>query len=103
MCDPRVAYNHTKKVLKLHLHPKYYSDRKSLNAVKSLRVPLYDIAILEIQPFTLSDELNILPGCLFESNDNSFGDRLLAAGRFWFATFSNSSVNCSRLTSYILH
>lgn len=54
---------------------------------------MFDIALLEVQPFTLSEELNILPGCLFDSKDYSYGDQLLAAGRFWFQHFFQPFLN----------
>lgn len=40
----------------------------------------FDIALLEIEPFELNDEINVLPGCLFESAAYSFGRKLLGAG-----------------------
>ena len=79
MCDFKAAHNYTKKVVKLHMHPRY-SPVTPVKYNSWLRENIYDIALLEVQPFTLSEQLNILPGCLFESNDYSFGDRLLAAG-----------------------
>ena len=83
ICSFREKSNFTKKVVKIHIHPQYvseYDDKKISGIARSVT----DLSLIEVEPFTLSEELNILPGCLFESNLRSFGDRLLAAGLFCF-------------------
>ena len=79
----------TKKVLKIHIHPKFEfpNPKKNLSSTFSVEEfsflsRSFDIALLEVESFDLSDELNILPGCLFESNAHSFEGKLLAAGLF---------------------
>lgn len=83
MCNFIGQRNHTKKVKKIHIHPKYDSsvNRRELNA-SNLWKASFDAAILEIEPFELNDEINVLPGCLYESKSYSFGNKLLGAGSF---------------------
>lgn len=81
MCDYTVNHTHTKKVVKTHMHPEYVPFSEFHQFVN-------DIALLEVQPFTLSEEINILPGCLFEWNDESFKGHLLAAGLFCILSYS---------------
>ena len=86
ICNFLVEKNFTKKVIKTHIHPKYEIPKPeqilsdTLEESSLLRTS-FDIALLEVEPFHLSDELNILPGCLFESDAHSF-EKLLAAGLF---------------------
>lgn len=96
LCDFLAADNYTKKVVRVHMHPNFpvnvfavKPEKPKMNKTKfdrskfwndTARTGMHDVALLEVEPFTLSEELNVLPGCLFESNDRSFGDRLLAAG-----------------------
>ena len=83
MCDFQANHTHTKKVVKMHMHPKYQFNLKNFDEFRSHN----DVALLEVQPFDLSEEINILPGCLFESDDNWFDDNLLVAGLFCTLSF----------------
>lgn len=83
LCDLKAKDNYTKGVKKIHLHPHFTSELSLENktALESWeRNAFPDIALLEVEPFDLSDEFNILPGCLFESDEFSFGSKLLGAG-----------------------
>lgn len=82
ICNLDAKNHHKRRVTKIHMHPDYIDlplkDETSVEFWEKNIFP--DIAILELEPFDLSDELNILPGCLFESESHSFGGNLLAAG-----------------------
>ena len=83
LCDLHAKNTFSKRVKKIHVHPKYETEipwEKTKDS--SLQNRKFDIAILEIEPFELSDEINVLPGCLYESKAHSFGNKLLAAGLF---------------------
>ena len=90
VCNPLTIKKYTKMVVKVHVHPKYDITARPVAEqtkepdpiVKSFVKSSFDIALVEIEPFELSSELNILPGCLLESNVYSFGSKLLAAGPF---------------------
>lgn len=84
MCDFRVQDNYTKKVKKVHTHPRYidkFSIRNETRAKDSEQNNNYDIALLEVEPFELSDEINVLPACPFGSDEQWFGE-LFFAGLF---------------------
>ena len=86
VCNFRVKNAFTKQVQKIHIHPKFQfkflTAGPSNTSEASLANDAFDIALVEIDPFDLSDESNILPGCLYESNAYDFGEQLLAAGLF---------------------
>ena len=84
MCYFDERSNYTRKIVMIHMHPQFRLDRYDDKKRSWIARAATDLSLIEVQPFTLSEELNILPGCLFESNLRSFGDRLLAAGLFWF-------------------
>ena len=96
--------NYTKKIIKIHMHPQFLPEMYDHKKRSDIVMARNDLSLIEVQPFTLSEELNILPGCLFESNLLSFGDRLLVAGLFWFKTlcFINwfTLLTSSRLPGY---
>ena len=85
LCNFDAKGNHLRKVKKIHMHPNYTAIpflSNTTNLELWQKKISNDIAILEVEPFDLSDELNILPGCLFESEAHSLGSNLLAAGLF---------------------
>lgn len=96
LCDLQAKDNYTKEVKKVHMHPHYTSAIENKTLLEKLERNMFvDVAILELMmPFDLSDEFNILPGCLFESDEYSFGSKLLGAGwlRVQFLT------SCKQLT-----
>ena len=83
MCNYLRNHTYTKKVKKVYVHPKFPGFLYSKMGTED---DSYDIALLEIQPFDLSEEINVLPGCLFEWNDLSFDGPLLIAG--WFSSLA---------------
>ena len=93
LCNFDAKSDHLRRVKKIHMHPNYTVDGSLSNTTNTTNLEyleywqkrIYtDLAILEVEPFDLSDELNILPGCLFESEAHSLGSNLLAAGLFTF-------------------
>ena len=95
VCNFFAPDDYTKKVMRIHFHPGVPNLRlmNAIEAAKAIanmtladimkyvaREAMHDLVLLDIEPFTLSEELNILPACLMESDDRSFGDRLLGAG-----------------------
>lgn len=101
-CDLEINHTHTKKVVKIHMNPKYLIESFEMPWIRELdrneqrkfamKIVMNDIALIQVQPFDLSEKINVLPGCLFESNDQSFGGHLLAAG--WFG-IKNFDFSCS--------
>ena len=77
ICNEEDESKYTKKVSSIHMHPRFLFAQN----VSSKEYIINDIALLQLKsPFELSEEVNILPGCLFESTDRSFDDLLLVAG-----------------------
>ena len=110
MCDYTVEHTYTKWVKRIFVHPDYpnpYDFRKDRDKDLEgwgMRMNAFDIAVLEVEPFLLNDELNILPGCLSESKDHAIGDLLLDAGGFFplnFALNSFGSFDCVYLIQSI--
>lgn len=105
MCDYTVEQTYTKRAKRIFIHPDYPNplsskseDRKTL----IMRKYTYDVALLEVDPFVLSDELNILPGCLSESNNHVIGDLLLVAGAFFPLIFGAfDPFGCVHLATFI--